>query len=93
MDEGMILGIPAFARTWRGAARQHFLELTRDVGVYGNAAGGLDQVPATPNFAQFASPLSKLATDVKLVELYTANTSLYQRQVETKFVARRPVGV
>jgi hypothetical protein len=93
MDEGLILGIPSFARTWRGATRQHFLELTRDVAIYGQGAGGLDQVRATPNFAAFASPLSKLATDVKLVELYTVNTSAYQRQVSNKFVATRPVGV
>jgi hypothetical protein len=93
MDDGIHLGIPSFARLWRGPARQQYLELTRDVGVYGAGAGGFDQVRATPDFARWASPLSKLATDVKLVELYTVNTSAYQRQVATKFVAQRPVGV
>jgi hypothetical protein len=92
MDDGLVLGIPSFARLWRAPARQQYLELCRDVGVYGAAAGGFDQVRATPNFAQFANPLSKLAHDVKLVELYTANTSAYQHQVANKFVATRPVG-
>ena len=92
MDDGLDLtGTTAPVNVRRTVVRAHAKSLLSSSSFYADAAGGFDQVHATPAGPRFSSATGSIAVaDAQMVELYQMGPQYVRQRLQQQFGVTMP---